>query len=330
MPASPSSTDAGGDSPLAPLVLVHGPEDLLAERAVEEMVARAVERDQDVERAVVEGSTYQAGMLSVAASPSLFGDSAIVVVRGGEAATDALIEDVVAYTKAPDPATTVIVVHRGGTRGKKMLDALRAAGAQVVAADAIKKDSDKATFVQAEFRRASRRIDAGGVRALVDALGTDLRELASACAQLVGDTDGTVTSAVVDRYYGGRVEATGFKVADAAVAGQAGQAVALLRHALDTGADPVPIVAALAMKLRGLAKVGAMRGHGGSAKDLGMAPWQVDRAKRELSNWTPEGLATAISAVAEADAQVKGAGRDPVYAVERAVLTIAGAHGRGR
>src|SRR5690606_13381949 len=105
--------------------------------------------------------------------------------------------------------------------------------------------------------------------------------------------------------------------------GDAGGAVALLRHALDTGLDPVPIVAALALRLRNLAKVAAMRGGGPSPRDVGMAPWQVDRARRDLRSWTPEGLATAISAVAQADADVKGETRDPVFAVERAVLTIA-------
>jgi DNA polymerase-3 subunit delta len=54
----------------------------------------------------------------------------------------------------------------------------------------------------------------------------------------------------------------------------------------------------------------------------------VDRALRELRGWTPEGLAAAISAVAQADADVKGEGRDPHYAVERAVLAIAAASGR--
>jgi len=161
------------------------------------------------------------------------------------------------------------------------------------------------------------------VRALVDALGSDLRELASACAQLIADTTGTITATTVDRYYGGRVEATGFRVADAAVAGDAGGAVALLRHALDTGLDPVPIVAALALRLRNLAKVASMRGGGLSARDLGMAPWQVDRARRDLRAWNPEGLAAAISAVAQADADVKGEARDTVFAVERAVMTIA-------
>ena len=56
-----------------------------------------------------------------------------------------------------------------------------------------------------------------------------------------------------------------------------------------------------------------------------MAPWQVERAQRELSGWGEEGLATAVLALAEADTAVKGGGRDPVYAVERLLLTVAGA-----
>ncbi len=58
------------------------------------------------------------------------------------------------------------------------------------------------------------------------------------------------------------------------------------------------------------------------ARDLGMAPWQVDKARRALSGWDSEALARSIQAVAAADFEVKGGGRDPVYAVERAVLTI--------
>ena len=59
-----------------------------------------------------------------------------------------------------------------------------------------------------------------------------------------------------------------------------------------------------------------------------MAPWQVNRAVQDLRRWSPEGLATAISAVAQADAEVKGEGRDPQFAVERAVLRVAGAADR--
>ena len=94
----------------------------------------------------------------------------------------------------------------------------------------------------------------------------------------------------------------------------------------------MPIVAVLAMKLRQLVKVGsAGRGPSGQlASSLGMAPWQVDKARRELSGWEAEALGRCIQAVAQADYDVKGGGRDPVYAVERAILTIARERHGGR
>ncbi|WP_125777019.1 DNA polymerase III subunit delta [Antribacter gilvus] len=308
---------------LAPVVLVRGAEPLLTERAVDGVVRLARERDPELEKVELEGATYGAGQLTVAASPSLFGEAKVVVILGADAGTEDLMADTIAYVARPDPETTVIVVHGGGQRGKKMLDTVTASGAPVMTCDPIAKDAEKAQFVANEFRAAGRRADASAVRALVEALGSDLRELSAACSQLVADTTGTINEGVVDRYYGGRVEATGFKVADAAVDGDTGRAVALLRHALDTGVDPVPMVAALAIRLRVLAKVAAMRGGGITARELGIAPWQVDRAQKDLRRWTPEGLAAAISAVAQADAEVKGEGRDPVFAVERAVMAIA-------
>ena len=322
--ATPATGRSWDEPTLAPVVLVRGAEPLLAERAVDGVVELARARDPEIEKVELEGATYGPGQLVVAASPSLFGEAKIVVVRSAESGTEDLMADIVSYVGSPDEETVLVVVHGGGQRGKKMLDTITKSGAPVMVCDPVTKDGEKASFVAREFKAARRRADAEAVRALVEALGSDLRELASACSQLIADTTGTITAATVDKYYGGRVEATGFRVADAAVAGDAGGAVALLRHALDTGLDPVPIVAALALRLRNLAKVASMRGGGGfAARDIGMAPWQVDRARKDLRSWTPEGLAAAISAVAQADADVKGESRDPVFAVERAVLTIA-------
>ncbi|UZN05358.1 DNA polymerase III subunit delta [Cellulomonas sp. S1-8] len=310
----------------APVVLVSGPEELLAERACERIVALARERDPDVEVTRVDAATYATGELTVLTSPSLFADGKVLLVEGVERAGDALLLDAEAYLASPVPDVVVVLRHAGGQRGKRLLDAAKRAQVPTVGCEQVKSDSDKAGFVSEELRRAGRRADARGVRALVDAVGSDLRELAAACGQLVADTTGLIGEDAVRRYHGGRVEATGFQVADAAVAGDAGRAVALLRHALVTGLDPVPIVAALAARLRTLAKVGAVRGRGAAAaRELGMAPWQVDRAAQDLRRWTPEGLAVAITAVAQADAEVKGEGRDPRFAVERAVLRVASA-----
>jgi DNA polymerase-3 subunit delta len=67
---------------------------------------------------------------------------------------------------------------------------------------------------------------------------------------------------------------------------------------------------------------GARGGSGELAQRFGLAPWQVDRARRDLQGWTDAGLGRAIEALAETDAQVKGGGRDPVYALERLVETL--------
>ena len=250
------------------------------------------------------------------------GDRVVILRPGGRIAQVGTPQEILA-----DPAddVTLVVTHASGNKGKKVLDTLKKAKALVLEAPAIKSDRDKADFVTNEFRRSRRKATSEAVQALVEAVGKDVRELASACQQLVDDTTGTIDADVVERYHGGRVEATGFKVADAAVAGQTGEALRLLRHAVNVGVDPVPIVAALAQQLRQLAKVGgAGRGRSADlARDLGMAPWQVDKARRSLQGWTGEGLGRSIQAVAAADFEVKGGGRDPVYAVERAILVIA-------
>ncbi len=326
---SPAGAGAGtpwDQAELAPVVLVTGSEALLAERAVERLVAQAREREPEVEVTRLEGAAYEAGRLRVATSPSLFDEPRVVVLTDLQAGTEEALADVVSYLADPSPDVWLVLQHGGGNRGRKTLDAVRAAGAAVVACEPLKRDADKHAFAVGELRRARRKAEPAALRALLEACGADLRELAAACQQLAADSTGTVTLDLVTRYYGGRVEATGFRVADAAVEGRAGEAVALLRHAMATGTDPVPLVAALAAKLRVLAKVGAARGRGlDPVRELSLAPWQVDRARRELAGWTPEALATAISVVAAADAEVKGGSRDPAFAVERAVLRVASA-----
>ncbi|NYE94365.1 DNA polymerase-3 subunit delta [Psychromicrobium silvestre] len=316
--------------PPAPIILLQGPEEYLAHRAMESVRASMRRAHPELELNHLEASGYSGGELLMASSPSLFGEYKLIEVLGLASMSDAFLSDALAYLAAPEADCVVVMQHGGGVRGKKLLDALKAAGYPVVECQPLKKDAEKAEFVKAEFKDAQRRFDADAVRALVSAVGSQLSELAAACQQLISDVDGPISAELVDKYYGGRVEATAFKVADAAVAGNGAVALSSLRHALSTGVDPVPLVASLAMKIRAVAKVYGARGSSaGLAKELGMAPWQVDQARREAERWTEEGLVEALQALALADAQVKGAGRDPVYAVERAVVVIATA-ARGR
>ena len=314
----------------APLVLISGPELVLAERAIEAIVSQ-VRKDREADVIRLDAAAYTSGSLLAATSPSLFGEPGVVVCEGVHTMNDDFLADALAYCAHADPSTVVVFQHGGGVRGKKLLDTLRSARAPEYTCPAVKRESEVVDFATGEFERAGRTIAAPAVRALVDAVGTDIAEVAAACQQLMNDVDGTVDEATVALYYGTRVNATGFRVADAVVAGKVDEALALARHALNTGTDPVPLIAALASKLRILAKVGATRGRSlDPVRDLGLAPWQVDRARKELAIWSADTLAAAIEATAQADAQIKGQGRVPEYALERAVRDVATLAGASR
>lgn len=309
----------------ARVVLVSGPEQFLADRAVRQLRDQLTAEDPSLEVNDLEADHYGPGELITLASPSLFAEPRLIRVSNVEKCTDAFLTETLAYLEAPADDTYLVLRHGGGVRGKKLLDALRSGlggGIEVVCAE-LKKDTEKLDFAAAEFSAEGRRVTAGALRALVQAFQDDLAELASACQQLLADSSAEITEATVEKYYSGRVETNAFKVADSAIAGRQGEALILLRHALASGADPVPIVAAFATKLRTMAKISGARGGSGQlASQFGLAPWQVDRARRDLSGWSEDGLGNVIDLLATTDAAVKGAERDPVYALERMVTVV--------
>jgi len=310
----------------APIVLVSGVEYFLADRAIHSIREQLRADNPSLEVSDLDASTYSPGQLLTLASPSLFGEPRFIRVTGVEKCNDEFLVDALDYASSPDADTTLVLRHGGGVRGKKLLDALRSGvgGAIEIVCAELKSDADKADFAAQEFRFAKRRISPSALRALVSAFSGSGAELASACQQLISDAVGDISDRTVDDYYGGRIEATAFKVVDSAVAGRLGDALLTLRHALSSGADPVPVVAAFAAKLRLMAKIsGDRRSAGELAGAVGAAPWQIDRARKDLQGWNEPGLARAIEAIADADANVKGGGRDPVYAVERMVMVVA-------
>ena len=310
----------------APIVLVSGPEAVLADRAMRILRDTLRTEDPSLESSDLEADQYSPGELMTLASPSLFGEPRYIRITNVEKCTDAFITETLAYLENPAEDTYLVLRHASGVRGKKLLDAIRGGlggGIEVVCAE-LKKDTEKQDFAAAEFAAAKRRITGGALRALVSAFSDDLAELAAACQQLLADASEEITEVTVDKYYGGRVETNSFAVADAAIAGKHGDALILLRHALSSGADPVPMLAAFAMKIRTMAKVaGTTAPSGQLASKLGLAPWQVDRARRDVRGWSEQGLGSVIEMLAETDAQIKGGGRDPVYSFERLVGVIA-------
>lgn len=308
-----------------PVTVIVGEEDLLVERAVSATLAAAAAADSELDVHDVPAAGLVPGQLTALTAPSLFGGGCAVVVRAAQDAGKDVAAELTKLAQDPVPEVTLVITHAGGAKNKALLAGLVSAGARRVDCPVIKRFGDRLDFLRGEFSRAGRRADDGGLRALLDAVGTDLRDLAAACSQLAADTTGVIGQETVARYYRGRAEATGFSVADRACEGSLTAALEQLRWALATGTSPVLISSALASGLRTLGLVGSV-GRGLSsnalAADLGLPPWKIDKARQQLRGWSAAGLAAAHAAVAEADAQVKGEGANAGYALERAVTTI--------
>ena len=304
---------------LNPVHLVLGEDDFLAERATKAIVAQAGE---GVEVTTLRAGDVSEGEIAMATSPSLFAEDRVVVVKHAELAGKEPTEILLQACVNPVPGITLIVEHTGGGRQKAMVKKF-AKVAEVHKADAL-KDNERRSWLMEEFRSHGVRPTPDVAAAVLESVGSDLRELASAVSQLVSDTEGELTVEAVRAYYVGVAEVAGFDIADQAVAGRADRALASTRRALQLGTSPVSIAAALARKVGDIAKLHGVRGNPDQlARTVGMHPYVVKKTMQVARQWSGDAVSHAVIIVSDLDAEVKGQGGDPEFALENAVRRIA-------
>ena len=308
------------------LHLVLGDEELLVERAVAAVLreARKQAGTDDVPVDRLRAGDVSTSELAELLSPSLFADERVVVLEAAaEAGKDAVALIATAAADLP-PGTMLVVVHSGGGRAKALADQLKTLGAQVHPCARITKASERADFIRREFRALKIKVSDDTVTAVLDAIGSDIRELAAVCSQLVADTDGNPDAAAVRRYHSGKAEVKGFDIADKAVVGDVAGAAEALRWAMMSGEPQVVLADALAEAVHSIARVGPLSGDPYRlAAELGMPPWRVQKAQKQARRWSRASVAEAIQIVATLNADVKGAAADADYALEAAVRKVA-------
>ena len=316
---------------LGRVTLVTGKEEFLNERTVREV--RAAVRAYDAEAEVSETA---AGDLTLAtlgelAAPSLFSSIRCVVVRNLEDLPEASVDGLLEYAAAPAEEVALVLVHGGGLRGSGVLTKLRKLPGVTEVKSVELKAWEMSGFVTAEVRMHGGRIDKEAAQALVTSVGADLRGLAAAADQLTHDADGTpITDEVVKRYFGGKAEGKSFVIADAAFLGRRAAALEELRWAMTTGVPSTFVTSAFAGSARGLARYKSASKNAREAdlaREVGVPPWKLKDIKAQAQGWSEPALARAIRAVAQADADIKGAASDAHYTLERLVLTISGLRG---
>lgn len=300
----------------ARITLAIGGEAVLVDRAVAAVVAGARASDPTLQRTTIGADDdAAAARLREAAAPNLFGDGGVVVITGIDAADDELGSAVRATIADLPEGVSLVVTHPGGNKGKALLDALRAAGADEVDCRGPKKGKETREFLTREFSRRKRKVTPDAVTTLYDAVGHDIGLLCSAVAQLCDDVEGEVIdAAAVGEFFGGVAEVSGFSIADAVWDRRHAEALESLRQAMvsgDSGRMGVMLVSSLAGGLRTLVRVGGMppgASEADIAREAGVPPWKVTSLRRQWSRWSADQrrLATAVVALAETDAAVKG------------------------
>jgi DNA polymerase-3 subunit delta len=323
--ASPKRTSSS-TSAYGVATLVSGPERLLAERAIAGVLERARAVEPAVEIDQVSAPQLDPGRLVELTSPSLFSTRRAVVLDDLAELPSDLVGQVGELAKGVDADLSLVLVHNGAARNKKLVDVIKAAKAEVVECPSV-KSWELPQFVAREARRLGGSADSEAPALLVEAVGHDLRALAAAVSQLLADSESaSITATQVRRYFGGRAEVTSFAVADATLSGRTGVAMEQLRWALSTGVGPVLVTSAFASGVRGLGRlIGAPAGlrEGDLAREVGVPPWKLKSMRSQARGWDQRGLANALQAVAVADGQVKGASGDAEFALEQLVLAVA-------
>jgi len=298
---------------LQPLTLLVGANDYLASRGFGRIRAALNDAYPESEQHSL-AETYQSGQLFNLATPSLFAEPRLILI---EAPNKELVDDLQRFSKEPAELTFLVVRIQGQSGANKDLVKLNA---QQIDCDEPKREQDKQAFLQAEVRELGKKVAPDAQRLLIQTFGNDLAELAAACSQLAQTEDPEIDFEKVDNLFGGREQTTAFKVVDAAFAGDLQTALRLLRNARDTGIDPVPLVATVAMRTRQLSKL--ISSPSASAAQIGVADWQLRKLRTELAGWSEGGLENLVRLVAHTDEMVKGGSRHPDYDLERLLIAV--------
>lgn len=300
----------------ARVVLAVGKESVLVQRVVDGVMHSARTQDPHAVRTDISADDDSAvAEFNVALSPSLFGETNVIVISGIDEPVDDLIPVLLsACTNLPEHVRLVLL-HPGGVKGKKLLDGIRKTGALEASCGELKgKDLDAA--LTAEFRKHGKKPTPDAIAQLRQAIGSNLSELLAAISQLCADSESDVIDdQAVAAFYEGVADVKGWNVSDALWNAKPIEVLEKFRWAVhqDTGAS-VPMIIAMSSGLRTLLKYAsapAGMSEGDLASMLGVPSWRIQYLRAQKAKWNPDQLAMATKLLALADRASKGTTYDP-------------------
>jgi DNA polymerase-3 subunit delta len=285
--------------------LIISDDEFLASEALD-----AVRREADelgYAREEIEAGDHGA-LLYALGTPSLFDAGRLIVVRNAHDLGTESVELIARWAADPSHEIALALVASGAKADK----IAKGFGKPVHVVKALAPAPwDTAKWLAARVRAHGRKISTDGAQAIVDSVGTDLRELAAASDQLLLDVDGAIDVEIVrSRFHG--LESKVYEFVDAVLDRDQPQALMRLRSLIENGENAIGIVTQLARQLRVVAAVkdGPRLPPEALARELGARPGQVKRAFRQARNFDAADIRRAYRLVADTDLALKSETQD--------------------
>ena len=302
----------------SPVYLLSG-EAFLADEALARI--RADEGTDPLSEAHFDADTEIAEIIGAVQTPSLLGGRRLVVVRDAEGFKKEQVETIGAYIESPSTSSVLVLI---ASSRSKLEAAVKKVGTQITL-DA-PKGRRLASWVREKARDHELVLDDRAAWAMIDTVGTELRDLDVALEQLRAamGADTRATAAHVNRLFRRVADERIFAFTDAVGERRLQQAMTALRKLLDQGEEPLVLFGSLAGHIRRLLRIRRHvdQGTRAVADLLGMPEWRAERMLKQARSYREEELASAMQILSVTDIEMKGEFPSPEIALEKAVVQI--------
>jgi DNA polymerase-3 subunit delta len=253
-----------------------------------------------------------------------------VLVDGVEAWKSADAKEIEAYLASPAPATVLALVGEGLKKDSPLAKTVAKTG-EVHFYEVAKKDLPK--WVGEQFARLGASADRDACRALVEAVGDDVGDLASEIQKLATWANGDpITQANVEELAVGPAETPIFALTDSWGRRDVAATLRATESLLDRSHRPrsgelIRIVASLVSHVGRVRKASRLADEGVRSSEIAsrlkLHPFVAEKAAKQGGNFSPDELSQATVRLAELDAGAKGGSRLPAeLQLERTLVEI--------
>ncbi len=308
-----------------PVYLIRGDE-LLVSEALQRLRA---ELDVDpLSEVVFEADAEAAELMNSLNTASLLSSRRVVLVRDAHDLGKEQLAALASYLEAPSPDVTLVMTAASKT---KLDDAVKKAGA-VLALEA-PRGRALAGWTRERASASGFKLDDRGAWALIDAVGTELRDLAMAVDQLAtgAGAGARVGAADVRRTFPRLADERIFAFTDAVGERRLPAALIALRRLLGQDEHPLVVTGALVAQIRRMLRAHPWLTHGSTAiaAAVGLPEWRAERLSKQARNYREDELVRSLQLLAATDLELKGdyPAEAVEAALERAVVEIVVAGG---